>query len=71
MCRTEAPISVVCCPAIEFGGSSAGKKDFMVDGFHSDIGSVVVLPIRASPLATSHPVLTCTGIAPVALGFVE
>ena len=40
----------------------------MVDGLLSDIGIVVVLPIRSSPLATGRPVLTCTGTAPVALG---
>ena len=43
----------------------------MVDGVLSDIGIVVVLPILCSPLATGRPVLTCTGIAPVALGLVE
>ena len=43
----------------------------MVDGLLADIGIVDVLPIRSSPLATSRPVLTCTGIAPEALGVVE
>ena len=43
----------------------------MVDGLLSDIGIVVVLPIRSSPLATSVPVLHCTGTAPVALGVAE
>ena len=43
----------------------------MVVGLHSDIGFAVVLPIRSSPLATGRPVLTCTGIAPVALGVVD
>ena len=47
------------------------QKEFVVDGLPSDIGIVVVLPIRSSPLATSVPVLTCIGIAPVALGFEE
>ena len=61
----------LCCPAEEFCGLSGDKKEFMVDGLLSDIGTVVVLPIRSSPLATGRPELTCTGIAPVALGFVE
>ena len=43
----------------------------MVGGLLLDIGIVVVLPIRSSPLATSCPVLTCTGTAPVALRVVE
>ena len=50
---------------------SSGKKEFMVDGLLAVIGIGVVLLIRSSPLATGLPVLTCTGIAPVALGFVE
>ena len=40
----------------------------MVHSLLSDIGIVVVLPIRSSPLATSCPVPTCTGTAPVTLG---
>ena len=43
----------------------------MVDGLLSDIGIVVVLPIRSSPLATGRHALTCTGPAPVALGVIE
>ena len=43
----------------------------MVDGLLADIGIGFVLPIRSSPLATGRPVLTRTGIGPVALGFVE
>ena len=43
----------------------------MVDGLPADIGIGTVLPIRSSPLATGLPVLLCTGIPPVALGFVE
>ena len=43
----------------------------MNDGLLADMGIGFVLPIRSSPLATGHPVLTCTGIEPVALGFVE
>ena len=43
------------------------EKEFMVDGLPADIGIGVVLPIRSPPLATSLPVLPCTGIAPVAL----
>ena len=42
----------------------------MVDGLLADIGIVVVPSLRSSPLATSCPVLTCTGTAPVALGVV-
>ena len=38
----------------------------MVDCLLSDIGIVVVLPIRSSPLATGVLVLTCTGTGPVA-----
>ena len=43
----------------------------MVDGLLAVIGIGVALTIRSSPLATGRPVLTCTGIEPVALGFVE
>ena len=50
-----------------WGGISAGKKEFMVDGLPADIGIGVVLQLRSSLLATSLPVLTCTGIPPVAL----
>ena len=42
----------------------------MVDSLTANIGIGIVLTIRSSPLATVVPVLTCTGIAPVALGFV-
>ena len=42
-----------------------------VDGLPADIGIGVVFPIRSSLLATGLPVLTCAGIAPVALGFVS
>ena len=56
---------------MEFCGASAGRKEFTVDGLLADIGTGVVLEIRSSPLATGRPVLTCTGIEPVALGFVE
>ena len=31
---------------MEFCGTSAGKKEFMVDGLLADIGIGVVLPIR-------------------------
>ena len=73
--RTEAPKSAVSwCPAIEFCGTSAGKKEFSwltaFDSLLADISIVVVLSIRFSNLATSRPVLTCTGIALVALGVV-
>ena len=47
------------------------EREFLVDGLLAVIGTGVVLPIRSSPIATGRPVLTCTGIAPVALGFVE
>ena len=43
----------------------------MVDGLLADIGIGVVLTIRSSLLATGRSVVTCTGIAHVALGFVE
>ena len=43
----------------------------MVDGLPADIGIVVVLSIRSSTLATGRPVLSCTGIEPLARGFVE
>ena len=42
---------------MEFCGTSAGRKEFMVDGLPADIGIGVVLPIRSSPLATGRPVL--------------
>ena len=67
----SSDICCLCCPAMEFCGIFTGKKEFMVDGLLSDIGIVIVLPIRSSPLATGCPVLTCTGIAPEALGVVE
>ena len=70
--RTEAPISVVfAVQPLNSVELPLVKKEFMVDGLLSDIGIVVVLPILCSPLATGRPVLTCTGIAPVALGLVE
>ena len=42
----------------------------MVDSLAANMGIGIVLPFCSSPLATGVPVLTCTGIAPVALGFV-
>ena len=39
----------------------------MVDCLLADMGIGVVLPIRSVPLATGRPVLTCTGIEPVAV----
>ena len=33
---------------MEVRGTSAGKKEFMVDGLLADIGIGVVLPIRSS-----------------------
>ena len=71
--RTEAPICAVFAvqPKNSVKLPLVRKKELMVDGLLSNIGSVVVVPIRSSPLATGLPVLTCTGIAPVALGFVE
>ena len=66
MGMSDAPLSVVfAC------GISASQKEFMVDGLLSVIGIGVVLPIRSSLLATGRPVFSCTGIAPVALGFEE
>ena len=70
--RTEAPISVVfAVQPWNFVEFPLAKRRFMVDGLLSDIGIVLVLPIRPSPLATGVPVLPCTGTAPVALGVVE
>ena len=63
-----------CFPLLtnpEFWEISAGKKELIVDGLLSDIGIVVVLPLRSSNLATGLPVLLCTGIPPVALWLVE
>ena len=66
--QTEAPIFAVFAVqpenSVEF---SAGKKELMVDGLPADIGIGVVLPSCSPPLATSLPVLLCTGVAPVAL----
>ena len=62
-CFAVQPLNSVELPLV--------RKNFMVDGLLADIGIGVVLPILSSPPATGHPVLTCTGIAPVALGVVE
>ena len=71
--RTEAPTSVVFAVQQPLNSVELPlvKKEFMVDGPLADIGTGVVLPIRSSPLGTGRPVLTCTGIAPFALGLVE
>ena len=68
--RNEAPrFAVFADQPSNSVGTSAGKKEFMVDGFLAKLSIGIVLPIRSSPLATGLPVLPCTGIAPVALGF--
>ena len=49
------------CPAIEFCGTSTGKEEFMVDGFLSDIGIVIVLTCRdRSPCTYLHWNRTCS-----------
>ena len=53
--------------SIEFCGTSAGKKEFMVDGLLAKLGIGIVLPISSSPFATGLPVLFCTVFPPVAL----
>ena len=69
--QTEAPIPVVFAVQPSNSMEFSLTEKIMVDGLRSDIGIVVVLPIRSLPLATGCPVLTCTGTAPVALGVVE
>ena len=39
---------LTCCTAIEFGGISAGQKEFMFDGLLAVIGIGVVLRIRSA-----------------------
>ena len=64
--QIEVPISAVF--AVEPWKSvdiSTGTKELMVDGQLANVGIGIVLPIRASFLATGAPVLTCTETSPV------
>ena len=66
--QNEAPRFAVFADQPEtLCGTSAGEKEFMVDGLLAKLGIGVVLRIRSSPYATSLPVLLCTGNPRVAL----
>ena len=68
----ELRLSVVCAvQPLNFVEFPLVRKNSWLTAFLQTSALGVVLLIRSSPLATTRPVLTCTGIAPVALGFAE